>query len=106
MDIEKVMDYAKALGLGEKTGIELAESAVGVPSEEAKLAATKWSLKNMLLSSAAKYFTSDLTDDSTKLEETVDEIGQLGGGRPQPRRSVQASERDAGAGGSAERAYR
>ena len=74
MDIEKVMDYAKALGLGEKTGIELAESAVGVPSEEAKLAATKWSLKNMLLSSAAKYFTSDLTDDSTKLEETVDEI--------------------------------
>ena len=74
MDIEKVMDYAKALGLGEKTGIELAESAVGVHSEEAKLAATKWSLKNMLLSSAAKYFTSDLTDDSTKLEETVDEI--------------------------------
>ena len=74
MDIEKVMDYANALGLGEKTGIELAESAVGVPSEEAKLAATKWSLKNMLLSSAAKYFTSDLTDDSTKLEETVDEI--------------------------------
>ena len=47
MDIEKVMDYAKALGLGEKTGIELAESAVGVPSEEAKLAATKWSLKNL-----------------------------------------------------------
>lgn len=74
MDIGKVMDYAKALGLGEKTGIELAESAVGVPSEEAKLASTKRSLKNVLLSKAAQYFTSSLTDDSTKLEAEVDEI--------------------------------
>ena len=74
MDIQKVMDYAEKLGLGQKTGIELAESAVGVPSEEAKLAATKRSLKNVLISGAKTYFKSSLTSDSEKLEETVDEI--------------------------------
>ncbi len=74
MNIGKVMEYAEKLGLGQKTGIELAESAVGVPSEEAKLATTKWSLKNTLISSASKYFTEELTSDSAKLEETVDEI--------------------------------
>lgn len=74
MNIGKVMDYAKSLGLGEKTGIELAESAVGVPTEEAKLAATKRSLKNELISKASVYFTPLLTKDSAKLEEEVDEI--------------------------------
>ena len=74
MDIQKVMDYAERLGLGQSTGIELAESAAGVPSEEAKLASTKRSLKNVLISRANTYFESSLTSDSEKLEETIDEI--------------------------------
>ena len=74
MDISKVMDYAEKLGLGQKTGIELAESAAGVPSEEKKTASVKNSLKYMLKLNASKYFKPELTDDDDKLEETIDTI--------------------------------
>lgn len=74
MNIQKVTAYAEKLGLGQKTGIELAESAAGVPSEEAKLISTKRSLKNVLISKASLYFEDSLTDDSEELEKTADEI--------------------------------
>jgi penicillin-binding protein 2 len=74
MSISKVMDYAEKLGLGQKTGIELAESAAGVPSEEKKTESIKNSLKYMLRLNASKYFEADIVNDKDRLNETLDTI--------------------------------
>jgi penicillin-binding protein 2 len=74
MNISKVMDYAEKLGLGQKTGIELAESAAGVPSEEKKTESIKNSLKYMLRLNASKYFEADIVNDKDRLNETLDTI--------------------------------
>lgn len=74
MNIGKVMDYAEKLGLGQKTGIEIAESAAGVPSEEKKIESVKSSLKYMLKVNASKYFREDIAQDKEKLDETLDTI--------------------------------
>lgn len=72
--ISDVMDYASKLGLGSKTGIELTESAVGVPSEEKKISGLRNSLEYKLKVNADKYFEKSLVSDKDKLSETISAI--------------------------------
>lgn len=86
MNIGKVMDYAEKLGLGQKTGIELAESAAGVPSEEKKTESIKNQLRYVLKLNAAKYFNAALVSDKDRLDETLDTI--VSWADEKPKRSV------------------
>ncbi len=74
IDIQDVMNYAENLGLGQHSGIELAESAVGVPSEEKKIASIKSQLRYYLRMNAEKYFEPSLTGDLDRLNQTLDQI--------------------------------
>lgn len=74
MNIGKVMDYAKKLGLGQDTGLELAETSSGVPSEERKIAGIQSSLRYKLIMNASTYFKKSACEDDEKLSEAVDEI--------------------------------
>ncbi len=74
MGPEKVMEYAQRLGLGQKTNIELAEAAVGVPSEASKVASLKGLLKNMLIAKSSQFFTAEICDDGQALEEEINQI--------------------------------
>ncbi len=74
IDIQDVMNYAEKLGLGSPTGIELAESAAGVPSEEKKIAGMKSSLKYFLKLNASQYFTTQIYAGQNTLNETLDTI--------------------------------
>ena len=71
MNIEKIMSYAQQYGLGLKTGIEIPETVVPVPSEERKLAQIKAMLRNVLIGRAEMYFEKSLIDDKDKLNDTI-----------------------------------
>ncbi len=72
--IGDVMEYAEKLGLGQKTGIEISESAVGVPSEEKNREAVRSQLRYYLKTNAKKLFGSEVANDKEKREEWIDEI--------------------------------
>ncbi|MCI8284015.1 MAG: penicillin-binding protein [Firmicutes bacterium] len=74
INIGDIMDYAKRLGLGQKTGVELAESAAGVMSEERKIENTKASLKYTLRDSANRFFEESVAKDSERLDEILNTI--------------------------------
>ena len=71
MNIKKIMSYAQQYGLGLKTGIEIPETVVPVPSEERKLAQIKALLRNVLIGRAEMYFEKSLIDDKDKLNDTI-----------------------------------
>ncbi len=71
MNIKKIMSYAQQYGLGLKTGIEIPETVVPVPSEERKLAQIKAMLRNVLIGRAEMYFKKSLIDDKDKLNDTI-----------------------------------
>ncbi|MGI6206142.1 MAG: penicillin-binding transpeptidase domain-containing protein [Anaerovoracaceae bacterium] len=73
-DISDVMEYAKKLGLDEKTGLEISESVAGVPSEESKNESIKSQLSYYLKTNASKLFNSDIADDKNTLSDTIDTI--------------------------------
>ncbi|MDD3168090.1 MAG: penicillin-binding transpeptidase domain-containing protein [Eubacteriales bacterium] len=74
MNIEKITSYAQQYGLGLKTGIEIPETVVPVPSQERKLASMKSMLKNVLIGRAEIYFQKSIIDDKKKLTESIDTI--------------------------------
>ncbi|MCG8484982.1 MAG: penicillin-binding protein, partial [Clostridia bacterium] len=74
MTINDVMDLVSKFGLGERTGIEIPEAYVGVPSEEKKIAVTKSSLKNKLKSRGAYYFGTEIVSDEALFEEKMNTI--------------------------------
>lgn len=74
MTIDDVMDLVSKFGLGERTGIEIPEAYVGVPSEEKKIATTKSSLKNKLKSRGAYYFGAEIVSDEALFEEKMNTI--------------------------------
>ncbi|MDF3001999.1 MAG: hypothetical protein K0Q48_2118 [Bacillota bacterium] len=74
MNIEKIMAYAQQYGLGLKTGIEIPETVVPVPSEERKLEQIKAMLRNVLLGKAEIYFEKSLIDNKEKLNDTIKTI--------------------------------
>ena len=74
MNIEKITAFAQQYGLGMKTGIEIPETVVPVPSQERKLAQIKSMLKNVLIGRAEMYFRKSIIDDKQKLTENIDTI--------------------------------
>lgn len=74
MGIDKILDYAKQLGLGEATGIEIDETVAPIPTEERKIQAQKNSLKNVLNANAEVYFTKEVYSNSKRLEKDINTI--------------------------------
>ncbi|HZK02643.1 MAG TPA: penicillin-binding transpeptidase domain-containing protein, partial [Anaerovoracaceae bacterium] len=74
MNIEKITHYAEQYGLGQPTGIEIAETVVAVPSEARKMSATKTYLRNVLIGRAEMYFEKEVIDDKTLLMKQIDTI--------------------------------
>lgn len=74
MTIDDVMSLSSQFGLGEKTGIEIPEAYVGVPSQEKKIAVTKSSLRNKLKSYKNYYFQKEVVEEETLLEEKINTI--------------------------------
>ncbi len=74
MNIEKITSFAQQYGLGEKTGIEIPETVVPVPSQERKLESIKSMLRNVLIGRAEMYFQKSIIDDKKKLNENINTI--------------------------------
>ncbi|HWQ79787.1 MAG TPA: penicillin-binding transpeptidase domain-containing protein [Anaerovoracaceae bacterium] len=74
ISIEKIMSFAQQYGLGEKTGIEIPETVVPVPSQERKLESIKSMLRNVLIGRAEMYFQQSVIDDKAKLNENINTI--------------------------------
>ncbi|MDD4564555.1 MAG: penicillin-binding transpeptidase domain-containing protein [Eubacteriales bacterium] len=71
INIEKITSYAQQYGLGLKTGIEIPETVMPVPSQERKLAQIKAMLRNVLIGRAEIYFEQSLIKDKNKLNENI-----------------------------------
>ena len=74
LDATNLSYYAKAMGLGVSTGIELPEKVVPLPSRERKFKAAILAVKTLLINNADKYFTSNTLKDKTKLSKTIEYI--------------------------------
>jgi cell division protein FtsI/penicillin-binding protein 2 len=71
INIEKITSYAQQYGLGLKTGIEIPETVIPVPSQERKLAQIKAMLRNVLIGRAEIYFEQSLIKDKEKLNKNI-----------------------------------
>ncbi len=74
MNVNKLLEYSKRLGLDERTGIEISENAYGVPNPMKKTAAIKSMLKNHIKVRAKDYFESEIYEDKEKLDKNILEI--------------------------------
>ncbi len=74
MTVEDVMNMTFKFGLGNKTGIEIPETYVGVPSEEKKIAVTKRNLRSRLKSNGEYFFGSEAVTDEELLNEKINTI--------------------------------
>lgn len=72
--IEKIMEVAKEFGLGEETGIELAEGTTSLASAEKKMQGMKDSLWYALYNSANQYWPENIVNDEEKLKEEINTI--------------------------------
>lgn len=72
--IEKIMEVAKEFGLGEETGIELAESVTPLASAERKMEGMKASLWYYLYSAASNYWPDSVVEDDEALRKDIDTI--------------------------------
>lgn len=72
--IEKIMEAAKEFGLGEPTGIELAEGTTSLASAEKKMQGMKDSLWSALYNSASQYWPESVVEDDEKLRKEIDTI--------------------------------
>lgn len=71
INIEKITSYAQQYGLGLKTGIEIPETVIPVPSQERKLAQIKAMLRNVLIGRAEIYFEQSIIKDKEKLNKNI-----------------------------------
>ncbi|TCO79983.1 penicillin-binding transpeptidase domain-containing protein [Marinisporobacter balticus] len=74
MNVDKILEYAKMFGLGQSTGIEISESAYGVPNPKKKMEATKSLLKRELERTAKEYFKKEILSDKAALENQIQQI--------------------------------
>ena len=74
ISIDRISAMAEQFGLGQFSGIELSETAAGVPTAEKKLSTQKAMLKRHLLDNAEEYFTPELLTNKTMLMQQIDEI--------------------------------
>lgn len=71
---DAVLDMAQKLGLGEKTGIEIEESAGLLPSEALKISSNKASLENLLYADAETYFKKSAIKDRKNFKKNIEKI--------------------------------
>lgn len=74
MNVDKVLEYAKIFGLDEPTGIEIYESAYGVPNPSKKMATMKSLLRRDIKGKARDYFEEGVLSNKDRLEEEVGKI--------------------------------
>lgn len=74
INIDVILQYAKKLGLDEKSGIEIGEVSYGVPDPESKSRTIKALLKRKLKSIAKNYFVKDILASEKKLNKAINEI--------------------------------
>lgn len=74
MDNSRILSYAKRMGLGLKTGIEIPESTGVLPSEQGKAKQLRQNLKNYLLEERETYFKEKICKDDVKLNSLVKKI--------------------------------
>lgn len=74
MGSEPVLDVADKLGLGKKTGIEVAESAGVLPSEALKIEGAKAALKEYLYAEAESYFLKSSIKDSVRFGKNIEKV--------------------------------
>ncbi|MDR0424041.1 MAG: penicillin-binding protein [Clostridiales Family XIII bacterium] len=74
INIDKITSYARQFGLGMETGIELTETAMGVPTAETKVALQKALLQRHLLDNAEEYFIPSVISDKELLMKNIKEI--------------------------------
>lgn len=74
---EVILDFARRLGLGEKTGIEINESSGTVPSEKLKAEGIRNSLRNYLLAESETYFKKDSLKDRKQTGGNIEKIINL-----------------------------
>ena len=78
MDNSLIISYAKKMGLGIRTGIEIPESTGVLPSEQGKAKQLKQNLKNYLLEERENYFKEKICRDDKKLNDLVEKIANWG----------------------------
>ena len=71
---DTILEYARLLGLGSKTGIEINESEGVVPSEDLKAEGIKSSLENFLLAESETYFVKDTLKDRQQTRKNIEKI--------------------------------
>lgn len=71
---EKILNFARELGLGEKTGIEIPESTGTLPSEELKKSGIRAALFNYLLAEGETYFTETALKDRKGIRKNIQKI--------------------------------
>ena len=71
---EKIVRFAKQLGLGEKTGIEIPETAGTRPSEDLKESGLKAYLADYLLEEGETYFTKSALKDREEIRKNIQKI--------------------------------
>lgn len=71
---DTVLEYAEAMGLGQKTGIEINESAGTIPSEALKAQGIKSSLRNYLLAEEETYFVKETLKDRKQTRKNIEKI--------------------------------
>lgn len=69
-----IVETARDLGLGNKTGIEISEAKGTLPSEEVKLVNVKNSLRNYLLRESEYYFLDEKLADRVKMRKNIEKI--------------------------------
>ena len=74
IDNDRILSYAQAMGLGEKTGIEIPESKGILPTEQRKKRQIKSSLKQYLLEERETWFRQEFCQDSDKVDKLVEKI--------------------------------
>ena len=71
---DTILKYAKDMGLGQKTGIEINESSGTIPSETLKAEGIKMSLTNYLLAEEETYFVKDTLKDRKQTRKNIEKI--------------------------------
>jgi len=72
--IDDITAYANEYGLGLKTGIEIPETVLPVPSKARKLAGLQSSLRNILYASSEIYFEKKVVGNPDLLDQTIEKI--------------------------------
>lgn len=70
--VDTITDYAKQYGLGERTGIELNEAVVPVPTQKRKIQGLQTSLSNEMYAGAEEFFEEKVVKNPDQLKKNIE----------------------------------